>query len=685
MLPIGHLASAPAWAHRGTATRGATFDADTTEFPELTAFCNDVLLRLRDGEPIAGDLRAPTLALIVGMNHWPATLAIRLHTEGDDSGRRYGPRDASLGYTESLHVKHCADGRYATAAWADAARWSDHGACADSLFEAVLGALVDREASSHRQLTAALKQGKPDGGTDAQALREGAADLIERDRATALRALRPVFADRAVAHKKGKVDAQMLWEIRAMGPDRIMQVKRTALSAIYNVSPGTLSCSISDKGDLTDRGSEIMKRADDPEYRAIQIDREELRRLATAGTAAFARPGGVEAVASERGWSSAQLKRYYDPALGLTKAGIDYVEHRAKARPDHAAVATMRPPAPTRDGRPASTGLPPNARHRDDPHRLSGIARMTAQELLQAGGLAELVEDALHAEFRGKASLADGMATKDAQRRERVANPGMQYNVITASLLAEMLQERFATRPRPLGALAGAFHVSYEWLRALLYGNYIPKARGVDLLWREHRRAVPVAPLGADVLRCVDRMVHEGRIPTDYHLLVVAYLCNVSFHNLLRHVKPGQLASGKLRATSGGLTAAGRRFLASGMPDTPAPRRTRVAPIAATSVERTHAIPATATAPASPGWQALMDIPDEDLLVALPMAPSSPPALPEEIDDIVLDIFSGVPPREATPDSPGLPEDLMDLREEDLVPLSPDPFDTSSKRPRLDW
>lgn len=288
---------------------------------DVAAFCDEFVQALRGGEAIAGRHRAAALTVLTAWNAWPARHPVRLHTEGDNSGRRYGPRDHSAGHVESIHVKHCADGRYATADRIDD-DWVDFGASPDGLFEALLEGLQRRIPAEHRTLTN-LKTGND---TDAHWMRKALAAVVDENRTAAMEALKPVFERRRTPDAPGPVDGQLLRELLDLGQSRFMNLGRTWLARTYNVAESTIRGAITFDGELRVRGRELLRRMDDPDYRAVPIDATTLQDIATRGLADDA---ALVAQAKARGVSMTQLDLYYKPGVGLTDAGRDLIAQAA--------------------------------------------------------------------------------------------------------------------------------------------------------------------------------------------------------------------------------------------------------------------------------------------------------------------------------------------------------------------
>lgn len=142
------------------------------------------------------------------------------------------------------------------------------------------------------------------------------------------------------------------------------------------------------------------------------------------------------------------------------------------------AISQAEAPEPHRRRLP-STGAPPQAKPLNAGTLLE-ISQMSADEILRAGGLVELVDAVAEEEaLRGHADHA----TPDYRAR-RANDANVHHNPITAPLLREMLKERCAPFPRNIGELAEAGGHSFSYLKDLMYRFHLPKAQGVDLLWR---------------------------------------------------------------------------------------------------------------------------------------------------------------------------------------------------------
>ena len=220
------------------------------------------------------------------------------------------------------------------------------------------------------------------------------------------------------------------------------------------------------------------------------------------------------------------------------------------------------PADPTR-ARLISTGWPPTCGSPFDVEWLGRVSRMTADELLHAGGLAELVSEvALMRDVREYPSRAQSARTaKAAHSRRMQADPHFRFTRLTAPRLRQLLADRCNPDRKTFGELVDIHGFSANALLDFMYVDYLPKARGVDLLWREVRGHT--IPLGPIQLKMFERMHLEGRLPTEYHLLVVAYLCGVAYDTTIRCITPLM-----------GLTAAGRALLQTGK----CPSRARAAP-----------------------------------------------------------------------------------------------------------
>lgn len=234
----------------------------------------------------------------------------------------------------------------------------------------------------------------------------------------------------------------------------------------------------------------------------------------------------------------------------------------------------------------------------------------------------------------------------------------------------------------------------------------------------------PTVRITPDLLRMIARMVDEQRISTEYHLLVVAHLCNVAYIQLSGLVKANYVASGKERVGGGGLTEAGKRLLDPVLTAThgPPPHRTLVdadfllqiwrggrafikqqrglaglaagRPFSADTLKRY--VRARSGDLSDDGKRlVLAKYPGFNFDRAASAAPSIPVAAPQpDLADVLMHLPASPGPAEeaewdalVAPDPTELPLDLMDVRVEDLMPASPDPFVASAsptKRPRRD-
>lgn len=317
---------------------GADFD------PRIVDLYAEVCRTLRDHDAIDGIMRAAMATLIVELlQAWPEDRPIRVHTENDDSGRRYGPRAAVHEYVESVHVVHRRDGHYASTPWADLdpAGWLDCGAEPNSFFEAAMYGLLDHDPRAYTSLVESVKHGRP-ALTDAQCLRDAILAMIEQDAAAAMEVLKHVLPDPHRPPGKGPVDGQLLLEIRTMEPASILAVGRRQLAERYNVLYNTLRSRVAASGDLTPPGWQAVRKFENPEYQPGFIDPESLGKIAEQGLLDDA---ALLALAGERHWSLAKVFGYFDPGRGLSSHGRAYLE-RAKERRWAHSMAAAAPDQP---------------------------------------------------------------------------------------------------------------------------------------------------------------------------------------------------------------------------------------------------------------------------------------------------------------------------------------------------
>lgn len=173
---------------------------------------------------------------------------------------------------------------------------------------------------------------------------------------------------------------------------------------------------------------------------------------------------------------------------------------------------------------------------------LQRLARMTADELLEAAGLLGLHDH--HSVFYASLRASAGMRTAGTSATRASGLTGSTRE-IDRSLLLDILKETWATDARDFDELARDYEVDYRRLHDLVLARFIPTARGLDMIRRKTNRFL----MTPDVVQVVKGMHEESRLPSLHHFFAVVHLCNLSFEALYQHIH------------TSGLTKMGRDFL----------------------------------------------------------------------------------------------------------------------------